>query len=60
MLSQYTLAGRTGRGDTVTAAFVIGRRALGLPAEASLELAAAIATAKMQYPEVAAQSSTAS
>lgn len=46
--SGWTLEGRTGRGDTCTAAFLVGL-AQGLPLPAAVALAARITSAKMQY-----------
>ncbi len=45
--SGFTLEGRTGRGDTCTAAFLVGMRELGL-SEAT-KLAAEVTSRKMQY-----------
>ena len=44
----YTIEGRTGRGDTCTAAFVVGRRVRDL--QGATDFAAEITSAKMQYP----------
>jgi sugar/nucleoside kinase (ribokinase family) len=44
----WTLEGRTGRGDTCTAAFLVGVLQ-GLPLERALDLSARVTTAKMQY-----------
>jgi sugar/nucleoside kinase (ribokinase family) len=44
----YTMEGRTGRGDTCTASFLVGRgRGMGL--QEAAEFAAAVTSAKMQY-----------
>ncbi len=48
----YPLAGRTGRGDTCTAAFLVARRRWGLSLDAALDFALALTTAKMQVPGV--------
>lgn len=44
----WTLEGRTGRGDTCTAAFLAGRRR-GMSLEDATAFAAAVTSAKMQY-----------
>jgi len=44
----WTLEGRTGRGDTCTAAFLVGR-VRGLALDAALDLAARVTSAKMMY-----------
>lgn len=44
----WTLEGRTGRGDTCTAAFLVGR-VRGLDLDAALDLAARVTSAKMMY-----------
>jgi sugar/nucleoside kinase (ribokinase family) len=44
----YAIEGRTGRGDTCTAAFLVGR-GWGMDLEAAVEYAAGITTRKMQY-----------
>lgn len=44
----YPLIGRTGRGDTCTAAFLVARQTLDL--EAAVRRAADVTTRKMQYP----------
>jgi len=46
--SAYTLEGRTGRGDTCTAAFLVGWEARGLTG--ATRFAAEITSVKMQYP----------
>lgn len=46
----YTLAGRTGRGDTCTAAFLVTRVGEGASLQAAAERAAAVTTRKMQVP----------
>ena len=44
----YPLIGRTGRGDTATAAFLVARETRDLGA--AVRYAAQVTTAKMQYP----------
>ncbi len=46
----YRLEGRTGRGDTCTAAFVVSRLKEGASLQAAAERAALVTTRKMQYP----------
>lgn len=43
----YTLEGRTGRGDTCTAAFIVAREFMG--SEQAIQLAARVTSEKMQY-----------
>lgn len=47
---RYTAEGRTGRGDTCTAAFLVARFLRGMSMNEATEFAAQICARKMQYP----------
>jgi len=54
--SSWTLQGRTGRGDTVSAAFLLLHFILGYDAQKSLDMAAKATCKKMQHPGAAKMS----